>query len=228
MDLGSIKSLNEKDKPREKLEKLGASVLSDAELLAIVLRTGTRTKNAISLAREILSLHQYNWSEISKMSIADLTKIKGIGKVKAITLSAALEIGRRRRNEQSINKKQIISSKDAFEIFQPDMQDLTHEEFHVICLNRANKFIRKIKMSTGGMSGTIADPKMIFKQALDNKAHSIIVGHNHPSGTVKPSEADVKLTQKIKEAGKMLELNLLDHIIVADSNYYSFADEGLL
>ncbi|HNQ12031.1 MAG TPA: DNA repair protein RadC [Bacteroidia bacterium] len=228
MEDQQIRKLNNDDKPREKLEKNGASSLSDAELLAILLRTGTTKKNAITLARELLSEHQYNWAELSRKSIPDLIKTKGIGKVKAITLSAALEIGKRRREEEARTKSQIKSSRDAFELFRTDLEDLNHEEFHVICLNRANKLIKKIKLSKGGMSGTVVDPKLIFKMAIEMQAHGIIVAHNHPSESPFPSDEDKKITSKLKEAGKMLELNLIDHIIIAGSNYFSFADEGLI
>ncbi|MDP2424686.1 MAG: DNA repair protein RadC [Bacteroidales bacterium] len=224
----AIKLWAEDDRPREKLLLKGKQALSDAELIAILIATGNTEESAVDLAQRILNTVDGNLIELSKLTVKDLTKFKGIGLAKAITIIAALEIGRRRREAEVLQKKQIITSKDAYEIFQSTLSDSNYEQFWVLLLNRAQKLIRKVNISEGGMTGTVADPKKIFKIALDQSACSIILGHNHPSGNLNPSEQDIKLTQKMKKSGELLEISVLDHIIVGDNNYFSFADEGLM
>ena len=223
-----IKNWAEEDKPREKLQLKGKNALSDAELIAILLRNGNRNESAVDLAKSLLNKAEDNLIEVSRMGINDLLEFKGIGKVKAVTLIAALELGKRRNESEVICRKKITSSHDAFEIFQSTMGDQAYESFWIILLNKANKVIGKCNISEGGVSGTVVDPKKIFKMALDNHASSIILGHNHPSGNIQPSEADQKITKKIKDAGFMLDVAVLDHIIIGDDRYYSFADEGTL
>jgi DNA repair protein RadC len=223
-----IPSWPENERPREKMESFGSSVLSDAELLAILIRTGTRNQTAVDIARDILTVSENNLNLLGRLSVAELSKIKGLGKVKAITLLAALELGRRRKSSEAPDKPKITSSGDAARILQPIIADLAHEEFHVLHLNRAHKLIGHRKISMGGVSGTVVDPKIIFSGALELKASSIIVSHNHPSGNLKPSEQDIQLTKKLREGGRNLEITVLDHIIIAGTSFYSFADEGLL
>lgn len=223
-----IKDWADGDKPREKLLLKGKEALSDAELLAILLRSGTRTRSAVELGRDLLFKVDNNLIELSKLSVDDLMKFKGIGEAKALSIIAALELGMRRRATEMPVKKAITSSRDAFEILYPNMADSRYEEFWVLFLNRANRKISVMPVSEGGQSGTVADPKKIFKMALDQNAASIILCHNHPSGNLTPSDADIKLTRKMKEAGTFLELPVLDHLIIGDEKYYSFADEGLL
>jgi len=224
----NIKDWALEDRPREKLMKLGKQSLSTAELIAILLRTGTRKSTALDLSRQVLGASNNDLSQLSRLTINDLSKIKGLGPVKAITLVAALELGRRRREEETPKKSQISCSKDAVDILQPHLADLNHEEFWIILLNKANRLIDKKSISSGGMTGTVVDPKIIFREALESRACAIILGHNHPSGNTKPSEADIQLTKKLKEAGKNLEISVLDHVIIAGSSFYSFADEGML
>lgn len=224
----SIKSWSENDRPREKLMLLGKDALSDAELLSILIRTGTATQNALEVARSVLILGNNNLADLSRLTIEDLSKVNGLGKVKAITIIAALELGRRRRTAESSNIQKIKASIDAVEIFRPHLADLSHEEFWILLLNRANNVIGKKNVSRGGLSGTLVDPKIIFKESIESRASGIILCHNHPSGNNRPSDADIRLTQKIKEGGRHLEISILDHIIIAGSSFYSFADEGLL
>ncbi len=224
----TIKNWSPEDRPREKLLMKGTSTLSDAELIAILLGSGTAKLSAIDVAKKVLSHVDNNLDSLAKLSIKDLMKAKGIGEAKAITIVAALELGRRRKDQSPDDKAKIESSKTAFELIRGDLMDLPHEEFWVILLNRANRIIRKKRVSEGGVSGTVADPKIIFKLAVDELASGIIVVHNHPSGNLKPSESDINLTKKIKEAGKVLEISLLDHLIIAHDRYFSFADEGFL
>ncbi len=224
----TIKSWAEEDRPREKLLLKGKHVLSDAELLAILISSGNAEETAVELSKRILSKAEYNLNELSKMGVKELTNFKGIGEAKAISIVAALELGRRRKETSVTKRDRIATSKDAVEIFQPLLGDHTHEEFWILFLNRANLVIGKQQVSSGGMSGTVVDPKIIFKAALDNKASSIVLCHNHPSGNNQPSEADARLTKNIIAAGKVLEISVLDHIIVTQNNYYSFADEGMM
>ncbi len=223
-----IKSWAEDDRPREKLVLKGKVALSDAELLAILLGSGSKNETAVDLAKRILKHTGDNLIELSKLSINDLMKFKGIGQAKAITVIAALELGRRRREAEALDRKIISSSRDAYEILQKEVSDKPYEEFWVLLLNRSNKVLRKVCIGEGGMSGTVVDPKKIFKIAIENNAACIILCHNHPSGNLKPSDSDIKLTKKIKDAGNNLDISVLDHVIIGDEKYYSFADEGML
>jgi DNA repair protein RadC len=218
----------EADRPREKLLSKGRSVLTDAELIAILIGSGNREMSAVELSKYILSRTNNNLNELGKLSVSELMKTKGIGEAKAISIIAALELGRRRKEEDVLTRKKITSSKDAYEYFKPYLSDMPIEEFMVLHLNRANVIIKHDKISSGGVSGTVADGKVIFNKALECLASSIILCHNHPSGNLNPSEADITLTRKLKEAGKFLELPVLDHIIFTDNGYYSFADEGMM
>ena len=223
-----IKNWAEDDRPREKLIQKGKDAMSDAELLAILLGSGTRYESAVDLAKGILHEVQDNLIELSRIPLSDFLKIKGIGHAKALVIIAAMELGRRRGESEVIVKEKIVSSADAFRILYSAIGDKPYEEFWIILLNKANRVIRKCSISEGGISGTVVDPKKVFKVALDNHASSIILGHNHPSGNLQPSEADHKITRKLKEAGMMLEVAVLDHLIIGDDRYYSFADEGVL
>lgn len=217
----------EDDRPREKLIRQGKNVLSDAELIAILLRSGTSSHSAVDLAKILLAGAQNNLIELSKLGLPDLISIKGIGEAKALSVIAALELGRRRRGADVLVKSKVNASKDAFELIQVELAEMPHEEFWIIMLSRSNQLIRKIAVSKGGMAGTVVDPKKIFKTALQHSAASIILCHNHPSGSVQPSEADIKITKKIREGGALLDIAVLDHIIVGEERYFSFADEGL-
>ncbi|MFD2202568.1 RadC family protein [Shivajiella indica] len=224
-----ISHLAEEDRPREKLLLKGKSVLSDAELIAILLGSGTKSLSAVDLAKHILSSVNHDLSLLAKLSISDLKKFKGIGEAKAITIVSALELGRRRKLvTASAQKVKIASSGDVFNLMKPELMDEHVEYFYILLLNRANYVIKKQLISKGGTSGTVADPKIIFKHALDNLASSIILVHNHPSGNIKPSEQDRRLTSRLKEVGKNLEVPVLDHVIFTDVAYFSFADEGLI
>lgn len=223
-----IKYWAEEDRPREKLLLKGKHALSDAELLAILIGTGNRGETAVELSRRILLSTENNLIALGKMGITELKEFKGIGEAKAVTILAALELGRRKRDSTPLETEKISCSADAAAIFQSRLGDLSHEEFWVLFLNRGNKILSKQLLSSGGMSGTIADPRMIFKAAIDCKAHSVILCHNHPSGNAKPSEQDLRMTKNMVEAGKMLEIAVLDHVIVTQQGFYSFADEGQL
>ena len=225
----SIKNWSEDDQPREKLMLKGKNSLSDAELIAILIGSGNREESAVDLSKRILRSVNDNLIELSKLSISQLqNNFKGIGEAKAISIIAALELGKRRRSSEVLIKKKITSSQDAFEIFQSHISDIQHEEFWVIFISRSNHIIKTCSISEGGMVGTVVDPKKLFKLALENNATSMILGHNHPSGNIQPSEADIKLTKKIKNAGEMLEIMILDHLIIGDEKFYSFADMGNL
>jgi DNA repair protein RadC len=224
----SINNWAEEDRPREKLLLKGRAALSDAELLAILIGSGTITESAVDVAKNVLHLAGNDLNELAKLSIKDLTKAKGIGEARAITIISALELGRRRKETEPVKKPKITCSKDIYELIRPDLIDLPVEEFWVVLLNRANMVMRKVKISEGGVAGTVADPKVIFKAALEQLASAIILVHNHPSGNITPSQADRDLTKKIKEAGQLLEIPVLDHIIFTDHQYLSFADEGWL
>jgi len=224
----TIKNWAEDDRPREKLLIKGKHSLSNAELIAILLGSGSRELSAVDLAKKILNFSNDNLIELSKLSVTDLMKFRGIGQAKAISIIAALELGKRRRSEDVLEKEKIISSRDAFEVFQSILSDSQYEEFWMLLLNKANKIIKKINISEGGISGTVADPKKIFKLALENNASSIILSHNHPSGNIQPSNSDLKLTKKLVDAGKLLDISVLDHVIIGDEKYYSFADESML
>jgi len=218
----------EDDRPREKLLLKGRSSLSDAELLAVLLGTGTKALSAVDLAKQILQQAEQNLNNLARLSVKDLTKIKGIGEAKAISIISALELGRRRKESAAPGRPRITNSIDVVEMMKQDLLDLNHEEFWIVILNRANYVLRKNKISSGGISGTVADPKLIFKSALDHGGSSIVLVHNHPSGNLQPSQADITLTKTLKEAGKFLEIPVLDHIIVSDNSYFSFADEGMM
>lgn len=216
------------DRPREKLYLKGPSALSDAELLGILINSGTKQKSAVDLGRELLSLAGNNLNRLGKLGISDITKIRGIGTARAVTIAAALELGRRRKLAEVPSDVQIKSSKDVFDLTGPLLSDLQHEEFWILFLNRANKVIERMKLSQGGISGTVTDVRIIMKKALEYLASGIIVCHNHPSGNLTPSDADMKITRKIKEAGDLMDIQLLDHLIISEKEYYSFADNGLL
>lgn len=216
------------DRPREKMIRKGISTLSDAELLAILISSGTRKKSAVDLGRELLSSVSNNLNSLGKLSISDLLKFRGIGPARAVTISAALELGRRRNIAELPDAGQIKCSKDAADIFQPLLSDLHHEEFWILFLNRSNRVIDRMKLSQGGISGTVTDVRIIMKKAVEFLASAIIVCHNHPSGNLNPSDADSKITGKIKEAGSIMDIQLLDHIIISGKDYYSFADNGLI
>jgi DNA repair protein RadC len=223
-----IKSWSPEDRPREKLLLKGTAALSEAELIAILIGSGTARLSAVEVARRILQHGGSNLNELARMTVSDLKKIKGIGEAKAITIVAALELGRRRKETMPEEKPKIASSGDAFSLIKSDLIDLPHEEFWILLLNRANRVIKKKRISGGGVTGTVADPKIIYKIALEELACAIIVAHNHPSGNLVASQSDIDLTKRLKEAGKFLEIQLLDHLIVANQKYFSFADEGLI
>ncbi|CAM3678928.1 RadC family protein [Flavobacterium chungbukense] len=221
-----ITNWSEDDRPREKLMLKGKNALSDAELIAILIGSGSRNESAVDLSKRILK-NSENLNALGKMSIAQLTNFKGIGEAKAITIIAALELGRRRRAEEVVELKKITSSKIAFEIMQPIIGELLHEEFWVLFLNNANKVILKSQLSKGGISGTIVDVRLVFKLAFESGATSLILCHNHPSGNLQPSDADRSITKKIREAGDNLDVKVLDHLIITETKYYSFVDEGI-
>lgn len=218
----------EDDKPREKLMLKGKSSLSDAELIAILIGSGNTEDSAVELSRKILNNSSDNLIELSRQSVNDLMRFKGIGHAKAISIVAALELGKRRRYAEVLEKPKIASSRDAFEHFYPHLTDLHYEQFWVMLLDQANNVIRVANVSDGGVTGTVADPKKIFKIALEGNACNLILCHNHPSGQMKPSSADIKLTKQMIEAGKTLDIKVHDHIIIGNETYYSFADEGLI
>lgn len=224
----SIKQWSKDDRPREKLLYSGAENLSNSELLAILIHNGTRQRSAVDLAKDVLKLGQDNLVELGKLSIKDVMKIKGIGEAKAITIAAALELGRRRQAASSLSKTHVKTSSDIAAYMQTRLKDYRHEVFAVIYLNRANKINHFEIISEGGITGTVADPRIILRRALEEDAVNLILCHNHPSGSLKPSRADEQLTAKIKEAAKFLDITVLDHIIVSDDGFFSFADEGLL
>jgi DNA repair protein RadC len=224
----SIKQWAKDDRPREKLLISGAENLSNSELLAILIHNGSKEKTAVDLAKEILKLGKDNLSELGKLSIKDLMKIKGIGEAKAITIVAALELGRRRQASLPLGKTMITASTDIANFLKAKLKDYGHEVFAVLFLNRANKINHFEIISEGGITGTVADPRIILKKALEEEATSVVLCHNHPSGSLKPSRADEELTRKIKQAASYFDIAVLDHIIVSEEGYYSFADEGIL
>ncbi len=224
----SIKNWAEDDRPREKLLQKGKQSLSDSELIAILLGSGSRNETAVELSKKILASTGNNLNELGKLSIGQLCKFKGIGSAKAVAITAALELGRRRRLEEALEQKKINSSHSVFEIMQPLIGDLGHEEFWIIYLNNSNKVIEKFQISKGGITGTLVDVRITLKKALEVGAVALILVHNHPSGNLKASEADKQLTNKLKTAAESLDIKILDHIIVTEKSYLSFADEGLL
>lgn len=223
----SIRNWAVEDRPREKLLQHGVQQLSDAELLAIIIGSGTRELSAVEISRRLLSDAGNNLHELGKQTVSQLTRRKGIGRARAVAILAALELGNRKNRVESEEKTRIGSSRDVFRIFQPLIGDLGHEEFWLLLLNRANRVIGRVRISQGGLTGTVIDTRIILKNALDHLASSIIVCHNHPSGNINPSEADIDITVKIRDSGKLLDIRLLDHLIVGDRAYLSFADEGL-
>ncbi|MGB5027203.1 MAG: DNA repair protein RadC [Chitinophagaceae bacterium] len=224
----SIKQWSKDDRPREKLLYSGAENLSNSELLAILIHNGTKQKSAVDVAKEVLKMGKDNLVELGKLSVKELMKIKGIGEAKAISIAAALELGRRRQAAASLEKTMVKTSSDIASYLQTKLKDFRHEVFAVLYLNRANKINHFQIISEGGITGTVADPRIILRKALEEDAVNLILCHNHPSGSLKPSRADEQLTTKIKEAARFLDITVLDHIIVSDDGYYSFADEGLI
>lgn len=225
----AIKQWAEDDRPREKLLLKGRHSLSDAELLAILIGSGTREHSAVELCRQILNEAAGNsLNALGKLTVNELMKFKGIGEARAITLVAAMELARRRKDEIATEKPMISCSADAYKLICPMLEDLPHEEFYVVFLNRANQVIRTERLSVGGVTGTVVDHRILFRWALEKLATGIMLAHNHPSGQTKPSEADMRLTRKVKESGAILDIQLMDHIIVGNGNYFSFADEGIL
>jgi len=223
-----IKDWALEDRPREKLLSIGKNSLSNAELLAILLGSGNSTESALDVSKKILRSVDFDLFELSRMSVDQLKKINGIGPVKAITVTAAFELCKRKTQSDRPEHIKIASSKDAFEIICPAIAELAHEEFWILMLNRSNRCIRKQKISQGGLSGTVIDIRLILKYSIDLLASSLIICHNHPSGNLNPSEADNRITKKIQESGKLMDIQLLDHIIVGDNSYFSYADNGLI
>lgn len=223
-----IKQWAKDDRPREKLLLTGAENLSNSELLAILIQKGSKEKSAVDLGKEILRLGKDNLNELGKLSVKELMKVKGIGEAKAITITAALELGRRRQGTGVLDKQIVGSSSDIAKWLQSKLKDFRHEVFGVLYLNRANKINHFEIVSQGGITGTVADPRVILRKALEEDAVNIILCHNHPSGSLKPSRADEQLTIKIREAASYFDIKVLDHIIVSDNGHFSFADEGLL
>ena len=221
-----IKQWAEDDKPREKLMLKGKHVLSDAELLAILIGSGSRNESAVDLSKRIIG-SVANLKALGRLTLQQLMEFKGIGEAKAITILAAMELGRRRGSEEEVDLKKITSSKSVFDIMQPIIGELIHEEFWVLYLNNSNKVIYKSQLSKGGITGTVVDSRLVFKTALEQNAVSVILCHNHPSGLLQASEADKQITKKIKDAGKTLDVNVLDHLIITNSGYLSFADDGI-
>ena len=224
----SIKSWDAADRPREKLSTKGCSALSDSELLAILIGSGSRNESAVELCKRILKSVNNNLNTLGKCTVSDLQKFKGIGEAKAITIVAALELSRRRKAEEPEKRDQITSSKDAYNSIKTYLEDLPHEEFWVLLLNRSNKIISFKKISSGGISGTVADVRIILKYAIELLASSLILCHNHPSGNKQPSQSDIDLTKKISNAAKLIDISVIDHLIVTDNSFFSFADEGIL
>jgi DNA repair protein RadC len=226
-DYRSIKHLAKDDRPREKLMEQGRAVLSNAEILAILIGSGTKETSAVKLCQEILASVENDLNKLARLTVHDLTKFKGIGTAKAVTIAAALELGRRKQTLVAKNDRQITSARDVYQLMIQRLHDLNHEEFYILLLSRSNQ-VKSIELiSKGGISGTVVDGKLVFKAALAQAASAIILCHNHPSGNLKPSQADIQLTKKLKEFGNMIDLPVLDHLIITDESYYSFADEGI-
>ncbi len=223
-----ISSLAEEDRPREKLLLKGKATLSDAELIAILIGSGTQSLSAVDLAKHILGSVGNDLSRLAKLGVKDLQKFKGIGEAKAISIVSAMELGRRRKTDETPVRKRITSSSEVYELMKSELMDEPVEHFYLVLLNRANFVIKKQPISKGGTSGTVADPKLIFKYALENNACAMILVHNHPSGNLKPSDADIHLTKRLVQLGKNMELPVLDHLIFTDVGYFSFADEAMI
>ncbi|MGV8945744.1 MAG: RadC family protein [Lutibacter sp.] len=224
----SIKTWAEDDRPREKLMLKGKSALSDAELLAILIGSGSRNESAVDLSKRILNSIDNNLNKLGKLSIFDLQKFKGIGDAKAISIITALELGRRRRIEEAMELPQITSSSAIFNLMQPLIGELQHEEFWIVYLNNSNKVLHKEQLSKGGLTGTLVDVRLVFKKAIELFSTAIILCHNHPSGKLQPSQADKSITSKLKLAGETLDIKVLDHIIITENAYFSFADENII
>ena len=224
----SIKNWNQDDQPREKLRDKGKTTLSDAELVAILIGSGNRNESAVALSIRILASVNNNLNALGKLSLKQLMAFKGIGEAKAISITAALELGRRRGGEAEVKKEKITSSLSVFQIMQPILGELPHEEFWILYLNNSNKILQKNQLSKGGITGTLVDVRLVLKNALEVGAVGLVLVHNHPSGTLKPSEADKHITQKLKQAGESLDIKVLDHVIVTEKAYFSFADENML
>lgn len=224
----SIKHWSQDDQPREKLRDKGKAVLSDAELVAILIGSGNRDESAVDLCKRILASVDYNINALGKLSLKQLMEFKGIGEAKAITITAALELGRRRRLEDALQQEKINSSRSVFDIMQPIIGELPHEEFWILYLNNSNKVIQKNQLSKGGITGTMVDVRLVLKKALEVNAVAIILVHNHPSGTLKPSAADKAITDKLKIAAQSMDINVLDHLIITEKAYFSFADKSIL
>lgn len=224
----TIKQWSEDDRPREKLLQRGRQNVSDAELIAILIGSGNKEDSAVELSRKMLAAFGNNLNELARQSVNDLCRFNGIGEAKALSIISALELGRRRKDAAFPERIKVTCSRDIFEALRSVFLDLPHEEFHILLLNRQNCIISREFISRGGVSGTVVDPKLIFKPALQNLASGVVLCHNHPSGNLCPSEQDISLTRKIREAGNLLEIPVLDHIIFSDAGYYSFADEGML
>lgn len=224
----TIKNWAEGDRPREKLLQKGREYLSDAELLAILIGSGSKNESAVDVCKKVLSKAEDNLNELGRFSVKQLMEVKGIGEARALTIVAALELGRRRRSSEALEKQKISSSTSVFELMQPKIGELPHEEFRILYLNNSNKVIQEETLSKGGITGTLVDVRLAFKQALNLAATAVILVHNHPSGNLNPSSADKQLTQKFKTAGESLDIKVLDHIIITEKSYFSFADEGLL
>ncbi|UII78483.1 DNA repair protein RadC [Flagellimonas sp. CMM7] len=224
----SIKNWADDDRPREKLVQKGRSILSDAELIAILIGSGNKKESAVELSKRILASVNHNLNELGKLSVNQLMQFKGIGEAKAVSIAAALEVGRRRRGGDAEKISKISGSKDAFELLYPLIGELQHEEFWIVYLNNSNKVIHKSQLSKGGITGTLVDVRLVLKQALELGAVGIILAHNHPSGTVKPSLADKEITEKLKKASEALDIKILDHLILTQHDYLSFADQGIL
>lgn len=223
-----LRDWSPQDLPREKLLIKGKSALSDAELISLILGAGTRTTSSVELGKRVLHHANNNLHDLARMTVKDLLRVNGIGKTKAMAVVAALELGRRRRELDPAARPRLSKSADAFDLLKPVLLDIPHEEFWIILVNRANRLIRFCQVSQGGVAGTVADPKIIFKMALEELASGIILAHNHPSGNLSASSADVELTRKLSAGARLLEIQVLDHIILAGQKYFSFADEGLL
>ncbi len=224
----SIKNWSEDDKPREKLLNKGRNALSDAELIAILIGSGSRDESAVALSKRILASVNHQLGDLGRLSVPQLMQFRGIGKAKAVTIAAALELGRRRRGEEAAKVARISGSRDVFELMQPLIGELPHEEFWIVYLNNANKVLHSVLLSKGGITGTLVDVRLVMKQALELGAVALILAHNHPSGTLNPSEADKQITRKLKTAAEALDLKILDHLIITERDYYSFADHNAL
>lgn len=224
----SIKCWAEDDRPREKMLLKGKAALSDAELIAILLGSGTPALSAVDVAKELLAQSENNLHLFGQKKMSELTKVKGIGQAKAITLMAAIELGKRRQAVAPVDRFKITSSEKAFQLLAPDLQELTHEEFYVLYLNKGNHVLQKKQISIGGLSGTIADGKVIYRFALELNATGIILAHNHPSGRLEPSEEDRRVTKNLKAFGKLIDIEVLDHLIISEKGFFSFAEEGLM